>query len=155
MSSRHRSRSIALQTLYEWDFYQQNSNLLTKILERNLKESGSDQKVSEFAKNLVEGIVKNIKEIDEKIKTFAPEWPIKQITLIDRNILRLGIYELLFNKETPPKASINEAIEVAKAFGGETSGKFINGVLGAIYEKMKNPIKKPASDQQTKSVLKA
>ncbi len=142
MNSRHLNRTIALQTLYEWDFYNQNNDLLPKILARNLKEFGSGIEENKFAKDLVEGVVKNQKEIDGKIKDYAPEWPIEQITLIDRNVLRLGIYELLFKKETPPKVSINEAIEVAKAFGGETSRKFINGVLGSIYEKIKDSIEK-------------
>jgi len=142
MSSRHLSRTIALQTLYEWDFYQQNNDLLPKILNRNLKESRGKIKDEEFAKNLVEGVVKKISEIDKIIQDCAPEWPIEQITLIDRNVLRLGIYELLFIKETPPKVTINEAIEVAKTFGGESSKKFINGVLGTIYEKLKGEEKK-------------
>jgi len=142
MSSRHLSRTIALQTLYEWDFYQQNNDLLPKILNRNLKESKGKIKDEEFTKNLVEGVVKKISEIDKIIQDCAPEWPIEQINLIDRNVLRLGIYELLFIKETPPKVTINEAIEVAKTFGGESSKKFINGVLGTIYEKMKGEEKK-------------
>ena len=142
MSSRHLSRTIALQTLYEWDFYQQNNDLLPKILNRNLKESKGKIKDEEFTKNLVEGVVKKISEIDKIIQDCAPEWPIEQITLIDRNVLRLGIYELLFIKETPPKVTINEAIEVAKTFGGESSKKFINGVLGTIYEKLKGEEKK-------------
>lgn len=87
-------------------------------------------------------MVKKISEIDKIIQDCAPEWPIEQINLIDRNVLRLGIYELLFIKETPPKVTINEAIEVAKTFGGESSKKFINGVLGTIYEKMKGEEKK-------------
>jgi len=154
MSSRHLARTITLQTLYEWDFHNQNNNLLPKILERHLKESGLNTEENEFIKNLVREIVKNLKKIDERITTFAPEWPIEQITLIDKNILRLGIYELLFSKETPPKVCINEAIEIAKTFGGETSGKFVNGVLGAIYEKIKDSIEKSGSKNKDTHSLK-
>lgn len=142
MSQRRLARIMALQVLSEWDF---NKSLLSKnvniqeITQRNFKEfSFSDFKEKLFLKQLVQNILKNIKKIDLSIVKYAPQWPIKKITLIDRNILRIGVFELLISCETPPKVIINEAIEIAKSFGSETSGKFINGVLGAIYEKIKN-----------------
>jgi transcription antitermination protein NusB len=142
MSQRHLSRTVVLQSLAEWDFNKSFLNQevdLNKILHRYLKAvTPPDFEGKTFSENLIKGIIKNKEEIDSQIKKYAPQWPLKQITLVDRNILRLGIYELLFLKKTPPKVAINEAIEIAKSFGGETSGKFINGVLGAIYEDIKN-----------------
>jgi len=105
-------------------------------LEYNLNEFAPGFKDDGFAKHLVEGVLKNRKEIDELIKKYATEWPIEQITIVDRNILRQGIFELKFDPEIPSKVAINEAIEVAKTYGGESSGKFVNGVLGAIYKEM-------------------
>lgn len=142
MASRHLCRTIALQTLYEIDFLNFDKNTIekeaTKILERNIQEFGPTLgEKAELAKTLVDKIIKHLPEIDEQIKKYAPQWPLEQITLIDRNILRIGIFEMLFSDETPPKVAINEAIEMAKAFGGITSSKFINGVLGAIYEDLK------------------
>ena len=141
MAQRHLARTIALQTLAEWDF---NKSVLNdeidveKIFKRNLKEfAPPDFESEKFAESLAQDVLKNLDEIDNYIKKYAPQWPIEQITIIDRNILRLGILELVISKEIPPKVSINEAIEVAKAFGGIASGKFINGVLGAIYEDFK------------------
>jgi len=141
MSQRHLARTIAIQALAEWDFNQsilKKESEVKKILERHLKESTlPDFEGKEFTEKLVKGISDGLLKINEYIKKYAPQWPIEQITLIDRNILRLGIFELIFFTETPPKVAINEAIEIAKAFGGITSGKFINGVLGAIYEDLK------------------
>ncbi len=141
MAQRHLARTITLQTLAEWDF---NKSILRskidieKITQRNLKEFAPiDFEGKEFAESLTKNVLEHIERIDSYIKKYAPQWPINQITLVDRNILRLGIFELVLSKETPPKVAINEAIEIAKAFGGNTSGKFINGVLGAIYEDYK------------------
>ena len=135
MANRHLSRSIAMQTLYQWDFNGQKNEEIPKILNYQLKEFAPSLKSDQFAKSLIKGVLKHLKEIDSYIKKYAPEWPIEQITIIDRNILRLGIYELVFSPEIPPKVAINEAIELDKTFGGPSSGKFVNGVLGAIYEK--------------------
>ncbi len=142
MASRHLCRTIALQTLYELDFLGFDKNLIEKegqkILERNIKEFGPElNEKRELAIKLVNGVLEKLVEVDDYIRKFASQWPLEQITLIDRNILRIGIYEMLFLEETPPKVAINEAIEIAKAFGGATSSKFINGVLGAIYEDLK------------------
>ena len=134
MSNRHLARTIALQTLYQWDFNGQSDNGSISMVEHNMGEFAPEFDDGGFSKNLVNGVIKNIKEIDKEITAHAPEWPIEQITIVDRNILRIGIYEMKFDKEIPSKVAINEAIELAKAFGGESSGKFVNGVLGAIYK---------------------
>ena len=136
MSNRHLARSIAMQALFEWDFREQPTDILPLIIDRDLKEFGPGLDETEFAKKIIEDVQKNKKDIDELISQYAPQWPIEQITIIDRNILRIGIYELKFNNEVPPKVAINEAIELAKNFGGPASGRFINGVLGAIYKDM-------------------
>lgn len=138
MASRHLSRSIVIQSLYEWDFKNYNDALLPEIAERNIKEFGQNLKDTEFIKSLINGILNHRKEIDKIIEKAAPLWPINQIDRIDRNVLRLGLYELLYgNKdEVPPKVAINEAIELAKNFGGENSGKFVNGVLGTIFREV-------------------
>jgi len=139
MASRHLARSIVLQSLFEWDFYEKKADI-GKILERNIKDFGGNFNEDNFARSLVKGIIKNIKKIDKIIEESAPERPVEQLTSIDRNVLRLGLYELLYEdkKEVPFKVAINEAIELAKNFGGESSGKFINGVLGTVYKELKN-----------------
>jgi transcription antitermination protein NusB len=132
MANRHLSRTLALQTLFVWDFNKTKSDDLEKLITNNFTNFAPSFNDGGFVKNLVVGVVDNLKKIDDLIIEHATEWPLQQLTVIDRNILRLGIYELMFT-ETPPRVVINEAIEVAKSFGGETSGKFVNGVLGAIY----------------------
>jgi N utilization substance protein B len=138
MASRHLSRSIVLQSLYEWDFSGKKPENLEEIVDRNLKEFGPGLESETFVWQLINGIVKKMVELDKIITTAAPEWPIEKITIIDRNVLRIGLYELLYSKkdEVPPKVAINEAIELAKTFGGESSGKFINGVLGTVYKQL-------------------
>lgn len=122
-----------MQILFEWDF-NNRSQKLTEVTERNILEFafglGED---SSFVEGLVRGVTKNMVEIDKTIEKYAPEWPIDKITIIDRNVLRLGVYELMIAKEVPPKVAINESIEIAKTYGGESSGRFVNGVLGAIF----------------------
>lgn len=138
MASRHLSRSIAMQSLYEWDFAGKKKEDLDKIVEKNIAEFGPGLEDKDFVWELIRGVVKKISSIDKIIEKAAPEWPINQITIVDRNVLRMGLYELLYgNKEdVPPKVAINEAIELAKTFGGESSGKFINGVLGTVYNEI-------------------
>lgn len=138
MASRHLSRSVAMQTLYEWDFYGQDPESLQEIKERNIREFGAGIKDTGFISDLIDGVKEHLSEIDKIISKAAPEWPIEQITVIDRNVLRLGLYELLYEnkEEVPPKVAINEAIELAKSFGGENSSKFINGVLGTVYKEI-------------------
>ncbi|MFH1610486.1 MAG: transcription antitermination factor NusB [Patescibacteria group bacterium] len=136
MSNRHLSRTIAMQTLYEWDFNHRSQKLQT-VLEHSIREQGVGLQDTSFIEALVKGVTKNLNDIDEIITKYAPDWPIEKMTVVDRNVLRLGIYELKFTEnKIPPKVVINEAIEMAKTFGGDSSGKFINGVLGAIYGKM-------------------
>ena len=119
---------------------------LIKIVDRNLKNFGEGIDEPEFIWRLAKGIVEHLSEIDKIIEQAAPEWPINQIAMVDRAVLRLGIYELLFGKrdEVPPKVAINEAIELAKSFGGDASGKFVNGVLGTIYREIGEPGKDDA-----------
>ncbi len=136
MSNRHLARTIALQTLYQWDFNNKNQGDLALIIKRNLKEFAPQFDDKGFIESLVKGVIKNQKEIDSLITKYAPEWPIEQITMIDRNVLRIGIQEMKFDPDIPEKVAINEAIELAKTFGGESSGKFVNGVLGTIYKEM-------------------
>lgn len=138
MASRHLSRSIAMQSLYEWDFYGQDYKLLAGALERNIKEFGSGLKDKDFVRSIVKGVISHLADIDKVIKRAATDWPMDQISLVDRNVLRIGLYELLYAKkdEVPPKVAINEAVELAKSFGGGNSSRFINGVLGAVYKEM-------------------
>ncbi len=150
MATRHLARSIVLQSLYEWDFYgcksgQAADNVksvktgLTKIIERNLQEFGPGIDEPEFVWRIADGVIKNFDNLNKIIERAAPEWPLSQISIVDRNVLRIGLYELLFAdpEEVPAKVAINEAIELAKNYGGPNSGKFINGVLGTVYKEMK------------------
>ena len=137
MSSRHLAREAAMQALYEWDFSGKKGTP-GEILKKNIKELAPQLKDKGFAKDIVNGVQKHLSEIDEIIKESAPQWPLEKISIVDRNILRIGIFELLYEdrKAVPPKVAINEAIELAKSFGGANSGKFVNGVLGTVYEEM-------------------
>ena len=137
MASRHLTRSIVMQSLFEWDFYGRKGDL-SEILQRNLDEFGPGLEETGFAQDLSSGVIEKMAIIDGIIEKAAPQWPIEQISVIDRNILRLGLFELLYEdkKAVPPKVAINEAIELAKNFGGESSGKFVNGVLGTVYKQM-------------------
>src|SRR3990167_2224886 len=159
MANRHLSRSIVLQTLFEWDFLLaspqssaggpddkkiSNSDIsgeINNILKRNLKEFAPGLEDDVFVFSLMDKVLKKRAMIDEIIEKAAPDWPIDKISVVDRNILRIGLTELLFGdrKEVPPKVAINEAIELAKTFGGENSGKFVNGVLGAVYKELGEP----------------
>ena len=141
MANRHLSRSIVLQTLFEWDFAAEKDTTSEEMLDRNILEFGPGLDDSPFMKELFDGILNKQSIIDEVIEKAAPDWPIAKISIVDRNILRLGLYELLFGDRTqvPPKVAINEAIELAKSFGGENSSKFINGVLGGVYREIGEP----------------
>lgn len=159
MSSRHLARALALQSLYEWDFYAGAKDPRVMI-ERNLTDVAPEFDERDFAIQMVEGIVKNQSVIDASITKFAPDWPLPKITAVDRNVLRLGVYELLFNFEIPSKVAINEAIELAKTFGGESSGKFVNGVLGAVYrdqvaQGIQKESDKPKEEKTTAEVTSA
>ena len=138
MSSRHLARSLALQSLYEWDFPEKEKKNHKEIIEKNIEEFDKEVKNREFIYSLVEGVISNINELNKIISAAAPEWPLEKITPIDRNVLRIGLYELIYGdkEEVPPKVAINEAIELAKSFGGSSSGRFVNGVLGTVYKEI-------------------
>jgi N utilization substance protein B len=141
MTNRHLARSIVLQTLFEWDFKKKPDTEIGDILGRNVTEFGPGLEDTTFLEKVLEDIVRKKEVIDEIITKAAPEWPLDKINAVDRNILRIGLAELLFGdfSQVPPKVAINEAIELAKTFGGESSSKFINGVLGAVYRDMGEP----------------
>lgn len=149
MANRHLSRSVSLQALFEWDFngYGQSDSQLAgnsrwrEVVDHNVAEFAPGIDDDSFIYKLVEAVIKHREKLDLIIEKAAPEWPMAQIAIVDRNVLRLGLYELLFadKKEVPARVAINEAIELAKTFGGENSGKFVNGVLGAIYKEMGEP----------------
>lgn len=146
MSHRHLSRSVVLQTLFEWDFDNEEKKQKTLddaevVFERDAAEFAPGSNDKPFMKALLKQVIDKKKDIDLLIEKAAPDWPINKISIIDRNILRIGLAELLFSdrSEVPPKVAINESIELAKSFGGETSGKFVNGVLGAVYKEMGEP----------------
>lgn len=134
-SNRHLGRIVAMQTLYEYDFRGGSgaSDDLKAILERNLAEFSGSIEDTSFVHDLVDGVTSEQGKIDDIIGPAAPEWPVDQIAKVDKIILRIGVYELMIKRDVPPKVAINEAVELAKAFGGENSSKFINGVLGTVY----------------------
>lgn len=136
MSNRHLARTLAMQTLFLWDFKGKDSVNIAEVIKGVFGNFAPTFNDSGFVKDLIAGVLDNIKEIDRYITKYATEWPLDQITIVDRNILRIGVYELVFDEEIPAKVAINEAIEIAKTFGSDSSGKFVNGVLGAIYKKM-------------------
>ncbi|MEA2088359.1 MAG: transcription antitermination factor NusB [Patescibacteria group bacterium] len=152
MSNRHLGRTVAMQTLYQIDFrnafHSDYNRLKDDAVIKNVKEE-ADKNIKGFAPginekdfitNIIDGVIENLVKIDKTITKYAPEWPINQITNIDRNILRIGVYELCYDKNIPAKVAINEAIELAKTFGGTSSGKFVNGVLGSIYKDIEKKI---------------
>lgn len=124
------ARVVALQTLYEFDTARHD---VAEVLRRHVDDERLSPRVEAFATQLVEGVLAHLAEIDAAIQRAAPEWPIRSMARIDKNILRLAIYEILYNNAVPARAAINEAVELAKAFGSETSSRFVNGVLGTIY----------------------
>jgi N utilization substance protein B len=141
MSNRHLARTLAMQTLFVWDFNGQASDNLKEIIDENFVNFAPDFDDNGFVENTVYGVVDNLKEIDAHIVKYATEWPLDQITVIDRNILRIGVYEMLLDETIPPRVAINEAIEIAKNYGGESSGKFVNGVLGVIYNNLPEKVR--------------
>jgi len=154
MANRHLARSIILQTLFEWDFNGRKSSDLSEELVHNTVEFGPGLTVDEFMETLLKIVLDKQESIDEIITRAAPEWPLEKISMVDRNVLRIGLAELLFSDkdEVPPKVAINEAIELAKTFGGEKSGKFVNGVLGAVYKEMGEPGKDQISKKKKEEV---
>lgn len=150
MANRHLSRSIVLQTLFEWDFRALPDSEVLEILSRNMEEFAPGNEDDEFVKELTNVIVNKKNLLDEIISKAAPQWPIEKIAIVDKNVLRIGLVELLFSdkENVPPKVAINEAIELAKRFGGESSGRFINGVLGAVYRELGEPGKDYIKDKK-------
>jgi N utilization substance protein B len=155
MANRHLSRSIVLQSLFEWDLNSIEKSQVHDALERNVEEFAPHKSDMPFMEKLLDGILQKQPELDLIIVKAAPEWPIDRIAPVDRNILRLGLYELLFadRKEVPAKVAINEAIELAKQFGGENSSKFVNGVLGAVYKEIGEPGKDEISRSKKKKEI--
>lgn len=154
MANRHLQRSIAMQSLFEWDFHGNDVEKLDNIVRHNCEEfaAGKADDEIEFTMRLVQEAVKHIEDIDALITKCAPEWPLDQIAAVDRNILRIGTSELLYGDydETPPKVAINEAIEIAKAYGSDSSPRFVNGVLGTIYREMGEPMKNDSASKAKK-----
>lgn len=153
MANRHLSRSIALQSLFEWDFRGKNNAGVRAVIERNMKEFAPGMTDVSFTDSLIKGVIAKQEDIDGIIEKAAPDWPIDKISPVDRNVLRLGLFELLFSdrKEVPAKVAINEAIELAKTFGGDTSSRFVNGVLGAVYKELGEPGKDAQSGKNRKT----
>ena len=141
MANRHLSRSIVLQSLFEWDLNDIDKKDVPAVLARNVEEFAPNKTDLPFMEKLLDGVLQKQTELDLIIEKAAPDWPIDRISPVDRNILRLGLYELLFSdrSEVPAKVAINEAIELAKQFGGENSSRFVNGVLGAVYKEIGEP----------------
>lgn len=150
MANRHLARSTVLQSLYEWDFRSKADSEVVEIITRNAEEFAGEAGDLSFMKVLIASILEKRNDIDNIITKAAPDWPLDKISIIDRNILRIGLYELLFadKKEVPAKVAINEAIELAKSYGGEKSGKFVNGVLGSVYREMGEPGKDEVSKKK-------
>lgn len=150
MANRHLARSVVLQTLFEWDTKKLSEEDAAKALIRNAEEFSGDDSDVPFMSRLLSGVIAKQADLDRVIEKAAPEWPLERIAPIDRNILRLGLFELLFSdrSQVPPKVAINEAIELAKAFGGESSGRFVNGVLGAVYKEIGEPGKEEYSKKR-------
>lgn len=151
-ANRHLGRIIALQTLYEQDFRLECKDEafdLKAVLARNIERYKDTIDDKAFIEKLVHGVIKKQAEIDDLIRPVAPEWPIEQIARMDRIVLRIGVYELLFEALAPPKVVINEAVELAKAFGGDNSSKFINGVLGTVLRQKEAGSAKSISSKST------
>lgn len=151
MSNRHLARTLAMQSLFLWDFNGKKQEELKEAADEIISRFAPGFDSRDFVEKLIKGVLGNAAEIDKYIIKYATEWPLEQITTVDRNILRIGVYELVFDPQIPAKVAINEAIEMAKAFGGASSGKFVNGVLGAVYKDMeKEGHKKVKSEKEKK-----
>ena len=136
IANRRLSREIAVQTLFEWDFYNKDATKIKDYLAYNLQEFAPGLEDNGFILDLIKNIIACQPKLDKIIEKYAPAWPLPKITLVDRNILRLGIYELKYAQLVPRKVAIDEAIEIAKTYGGFSSAKFVSGVLGAIYDRL-------------------
>lgn len=150
MANRHLSRSVVLQTLFEWDVRNVPLGAAQEALARNITEFAPAAGDKPFMEELLRGAIERKEDLDLVIEKAAPEWPLERIAPVDRNVLRLGLWELLFadREKVPAKVAINEAIELAKSFGGENSGRFVNGVLGAVYKELGEPGKDETSKKK-------
>lgn len=147
-SNRHLGRIVALQTLYEQDFRLECGDenfVLSEVLDRNIARYSETIDDKDFIVKLVNGVSSKSKKLDDTLQPMAPEWPLSQIARMDRVVLRIGLYELLYEKDVPPKVVINEAVELAKAFGSENSSKFVNGVLGTAYRQKEGELPKKST----------
>ncbi len=156
-SNRHLGRIVALQTLYEADFRascKDTSLDIKEVLNRNIERYSETIEDKNFILKLVDGVSSLQSDLDKQLQPLAPDWPIEKIARIDRIILRMGLYELKHEKDVPPKVVINEAVELAKAFGGENSSKFINGVLGTSFRALESEKDSPKTKTPTKSKKK-
>ena len=137
MANRHLLRTVAMQSLFHCEFNGRQPGTLATITATNVQEFAPGVDEANFAYDITKGVEANVDAIDALIRARAPHWPMEQITNVDRNVIRLGVFELKFSAGlVPPKVAINEAIELAKTFGGDASGRFVNGVLGAIFKDM-------------------
>lgn len=144
MSKRHVARSIIMQSLYQWDFKGKPSAAMPAIIEQVTSEFGAGvEETTDYVSETVLGVVDHVNEIDAEIAAHAPNWKLSDMSIVDRNILRLGVFELKFTQNIPPKVAINEAIELAKSYGGPSSGKFVNGILGAMFNTMPKSTTEP------------
>jgi N utilization substance protein B len=148
MKARRRARSIALQALYEFDFTQHSTEY---TLGCRLREYPLPEAATSFTFHLVEGVREHVSQLDQVMAELAPEWPVDQIAVVDRNVLRIAIFELLFDSDTPPKVAINEAVELAKMFGSDSSPRFVNGVLGSLANRGREKILATLSLQVAKA----
>ena len=153
MANRHLARSIVLQTLFEWDSSEDKGSV-KEMFKRNLEEFAPDTRDTTFMEGILNGVLAKQDDIDLIIVKAAPDWPLEKISTVDRNILRIGLFELLFGDrdQVPAKVAINEAIELAKTFGGDSSGRFINGVLGAVYKEIGEPGKNDTGKKVVKDL---
>lgn len=148
--NRHLSRVIIMQTLYEWDFRPDTN--VDEIKQRNIDNYQEDADI-EFIDQTIKNVITNVEEADALIVKAAPEWPLEQISIVDKTILRIAVYEILHSEEVPPKVAINEAVELGKTFGSENSSKFINGVLGTIYRNSANY--NPLDDKKPEPIIES
>lgn len=139
MRVRHRARIAALQALYEIDCARHPAAL---VIQRQLQETELPEAGVAFARDLAQGVIDNLAQLDQYVQQYAPEWPVDQIAIIDRNVLRIAIYEMIFGTDTPIKVAINEAVELAKLFGSDSSGRFVNGVLGTLVAQERDSIQR-------------
>ncbi len=156
-ANRHLGRIIALQTMYEIELRQSSDDKsvdLKQVLQRNVDRYSAKLDDKAFLNELANGVYKKVEELDKKIQPIAPDWPLSQIARIDLCVLRISFYELTFMKDTPPKVVINEAVELAKSYGGENSSKFINGVLGTLLKEIESKKKAKPAKKSAKKVIK-